>query len=205
MTKLQQPMKLLLSLCLITLLALTQIACSPQDSSQKSPQESAQKPSQESGSDLRSQLFAMYNKVSLEGTRKDVETSLGVTGIKDTHGENGFNYMDKDGKYGVYVTYDSKDNTMSKTVLFHEETNLASLTPTPVTKEQGEKIKEGDTYESVKTLLGGDGIEVNVTEIPFEGNKTVKMFRWCNKDNTGLQIIMSTSNTVARVNYFDSQ
>ena len=113
--------------------------------------------------------------------------------------------MAGDSGYGVTVIYDSEGQAIAKTVAYGSNKELAPFCEKAVKESQVDQLTQGMSYDQAKTLLGGDGIEVNATELEFADNAIVKMYRWLNADGSGIQIIFGTDNTITNSMYIDNE
>ena len=145
---------------------------------------------QQSGS--KESVFDFYNKVSIEDAKAQVDKELGVKGTESTQLKNSFTYTDQNTGFGVSVWFNEKDIATSKTLIYPSNESIAFLTTAPVTQAQSDQIKKGMTYDAVKTLLGGEGTEMNATQISFNNNKISYIRSWVNTDGSKIQIVFGT-------------
>ena len=151
----------------------------------------------------RDTVYEFYDKVQFDQTKEQVDAELGVTATESSQMENSFTYVNEDTSFGVSVLYDENRLVTSKTLFYSTTEELAFLTTKAVTKEQAESIPEGATYDEVKNILGGEGTETSVTQIPFEDNKLSYIRVWINQDGTMLQIVFLTDGTIGNVKFFN--
>lgn len=151
----------------------------------------------------RDTVYQFYDKVQLDQSKEQVDAELGVIPTESTQMGNIFVYVNDDTGFGVSVMYDEKGIATSKTLFYSMTKDLAFLTTKAVTKEQAESIPEGATYDEVKNILGGEGTETSVTQIPFEDNKLSHIRVWINQDGTMLQVVFLTDETIGNVMFFD--
>ncbi|MDK2942366.1 MAG: hypothetical protein PWP56_1879 [Acetobacterium sp.] len=151
----------------------------------------------------RDTVYEFYDAVQLDQTKQQVDAELGVTPTESTQIGNVFTYVNNDTGFGVSVMFDENGMATSKTLFYSLTKDLAFLTTKAVTKEQAESIPEGATYDEVKNILGGEGTETSVTQIPFEDNKLSYIRVWINQDGTMLQIVFLTDGTIGNVKFFN--
>lgn len=155
-------------------------------------------------SDLsRDTVYEFYDAVELDQTKAEVDAKLRVTPTESAQMGNIFTYVNEDSGFGVSVMFDENGIATSKTLFYSMTKDLAFLTKKAVTKEQAENIPDGATYDDVKNMLGGDGTETSVTQIPFEDNKLSYIRVWINPDGTMLQVVFLTDGTIGKVMFFD--
>jgi hypothetical protein len=148
-------------------------------------------------------IFDFYNKVQMDQTKAQVDATLAVEGTESAMLKNSFTYSDPETGYGVSVLYGDKNTVTSKTLFYSDRKELAFLCVKKVTQDQADKITEGMTYDEVKTALGGDGIEISTTQIPFDGNKLSSIFIWVNPDGSIIQIVFGTDGTSDNAIFFE--
>ncbi len=151
----------------------------------------------------RDTVYEFYDKVQLDQTKEQVDDELGVTPTESTQMENIFVYVNEDTGFGVSVMFNENGLATSKTLFYPNNEDLAFLTPKAVTQEQADKVPDGATYDEVKTILGGDGIETSATQIPFDDNKVSYIRIWANKDGSLLQAVFLTDGTTSNVMFYD--
>lgn len=157
--------------------------------------------SQSSGS--RETVFEFYDKVQLDQTKEQVDAELGVTPSESRQMENIFVYVNEDTGFGVSVLFNEAGLATSKTLFYPTVEELAFLTTKKVTEEQADSIPDGATYDDVKSILGGDGIETSATQIPFEDNKVSYIRIWVNPDGSMLQTVFLTDGTTSDAMFYD--
>lgn len=149
-------------------------------------------------------IFKFYNKVKIEQTKEEVNAELGVTGTEETQVKNSFSYVDKQTGYGVSIVFNDTNKVSAKTLIYPERKDIAFLCGKTYTQAQSDKIKKGTTYEQVKSTLGGGGIEINTTQIPFDDNKLSYIRIWVNKDGSMIQVVFGTDGTSNNAMFFNS-
>jgi outer membrane protein assembly factor BamE (lipoprotein component of BamABCDE complex) len=149
-------------------------------------------------------IFAFYNKVQIGQTKDEVNAELGVTGKESTQLKNSFSYVSEDTGYGVEVLFGDDNKATAKTLFYPERKAIAFLCSKPVTQAQADKITKGTTYEQVKSMLGGEGIEINTTQIAFDNNKLSYIRIWVNKDGSLLQVVFGTNGNTSNAMFFDA-
>lgn len=152
----------------------------------------------------RETVFALYNKVQLDQDKAQIDAALGSAGEENSSAVKSYRYMDENHEFGVEVIYDEKQQAIAKTAVYPTHKDIASFIAREVTEAEADKIQKGMQYGEVKELLGGDGVEVNATEIPFENNKISYMYRWANNDGSCVQVVVLTDGTVGNALFFDN-
>lgn len=134
-----------------------------------------------------------YNAIKLDQSKADVDKTLGV-GTPEKVEESCY-YKDPDSGYTVMVMYGDNDNVLMKTLIMPKggAKELAAMNKATVTADQVANITTGMTYEEVKKILGGDGVEVIRGDFTSTASAPVYGMGWYNKDNTMAMI------------YFDGQ
>lgn len=151
----------------------------------------------------REMVFNFYDKVQLGQTKDQVDAGLGVVPTESTQLKNVFDYMDGATGFGVSILFNENGLATSKTLLYPNSGDIAFLTKKPVTQEQADKIVDGTSYDEVKKLLGGEGTEINATQIPFEDNKISYIRVWINEDESMLQAVFGTDEKTNNAMFFD--
>jgi hypothetical protein len=157
-----------------------------------------------SKAETKTNKFEMYNKVSIGMTKAQVDTAVKVTPTESTDKTVVNHYIYKGNKdvFGVSVLYNEQNKAYSKTVNYKSNSDIAFLTAKPVTAEQEKKITEGMTYQEVKRILGGDGVECSITA----SDKTLSIQgvirRWANSDGSFAQVVFSSNEKVEHASYF---
>jgi len=180
-------MKKLLFVCSISLIIAGTTACGGSNSTSSASKET---------------VFAFYDKVDLNQTKQDIDATLGVTPEANEMLEGTYDYYDEATGFGVTVLYDG-DEAIAKTVIITSAKDLAPFCKTTVKEAQLSEIANDITYDDTVKILGGDGVEFNATEMPFADNKIGKMYRWVNKDGSGIWVTYSVDNTVTGCGFFD--
>ncbi|HEY5555524.1 hypothetical protein [Acetobacterium sp.] len=148
-------------------------------------------------------VFDFYNKVQLDQTKDQVDAELGVVPTESSQLKNSFTYTDENTGFGVSVLFNENNQAASKTLFYPVREELAFLTSKPVTQEQADKITDGLTYDQVKSLLGGEGIEVSTTQIPFDNNKLSSIRIWVNSDGSMIQTVFGTDGMTNNTMFFN--
>jgi len=126
-------------------------------------------------------IFTFYNAVKLGQTKADVEKVLVVAPEVQSDGTSYF--KDAATGYGVMVQYDDGDKVIVKGLIPPEgAAELVALNKTTVTADQVAGITPGMTYDEVKKILGGEGVEV-IQGISLEdGTTNAYAMAWFNAD-----------------------
>jgi len=141
-----------------------------------------------------------YNKIQLSELKSDVDAALGVVPEEK---DGTFTYTDKSTGFGIIVSYDSGKSVIMKTVYNADESKIMALGNATVTEDQLASITQGMTYEEVKGILGGEGIEIISMANPMDKNKPVNVMIWFNDDETGFYItFVGDKGTVQSVKYW---
>lgn len=132
-------------------------------------------------------IFDFYNKVQMDQVRKDVEDALAVTSEVDEDGLH--TYIDRDTGYGVFIHYNVYGKVTLKGIATpNSESELIALSNVTVSKDQLANIKKGMTYEWLRFLLGGEGIEVVCAANPLDQEKPLCGMAWINPDGTAITV-----------------
>jgi len=138
----------------------------------------------------------LYNKILVGMPREEAEKALKVEGSAKG---KGFNYVDENTGYGVTVSYNtmvteaadgSEETEGAEVVVFKslfvpDNTYLDGLVNANVTADQVNTLKEGMTYEEVKTILGGvDGTEINSAYNKKDAENSYTVMAWFNPDRS---------------------
>ena len=141
----------------------------------------------------------LYNKVLVGMPKEEAEKILKVEGSAKG---KGFNYVDEKTGYGVTVSYDTvatadaeataeKDAeeapevAVFKQLYVPDDTYLDALVNANVTADQVKSLKEGMTYEEVKTIFGGvDGTEINSAYNKKDAANSYSVMAWINPDRS---------------------
>ena len=148
--------------------------------------------------ETKTKKFEMYNKVSIGMTKAQVDVAVGVTPTESTDKTVANHYVYKGSKdvFGVSVLYNEQNKAYSKTVIYISHADIASLTAKPVTAEQEKKITEGMTYQEVKEILGGEGVECSITASDKTLINQGVIRRWANSDGSSAQVVFSSAEKV---------
>lgn len=193
--------------CLLTATMLFAVGCgaASKDGSSAAADGASDSAGDTADSANREAVFGMYDKVSLDQTKEQVDAAVGVAPKENSMLDTAFDYYDENTGFGVNVIYNDKDEVIAKTVIYNSHKDIAPFCTKAVTEDQADSIKDGSTYEEVKGLLGGDGVEVCATELEFDDNKVTKMYRWANSEGTGIQVIFGTDGKSNDTTFFDKQ
>lgn len=140
----------------------------------------------------------LYNMVWVGMTKEQAEKSLEVEGSAKG---KGFNYVDENTGYGVTLSYDiittatgesaetaseeAPEVVVFKQLYVPDNTYLDGLVNANVTADQIKLLKEGMSYEEVKTILGGvDGIEINSAYNKKDAANSYSVMAWFNPDHS---------------------
>lgn len=143
----------------------------------------------------QSTVLAFYNKVDLGQTKDKIDAALAVTPTTDTDVQNQYEYDEPKTDNGVAVLYDKDNKATGKTVKYGSHADIAPFCKKPVTKGQSDKITKGMTYDQVKELLGGEGVEVGRYDLELNG-KVSLIRRWANSNGSCIQAYFATDGTV---------
>lgn len=131
------------------------------------------------GQDLA--LYDFYNKVAVNQTKAEVQSSLGVTAEVDADGF--YNYLDPSTGSSVNVFYNAGDLVTTKGLKPpNGGVDLVPLSNAAVTESQMASVEEGMTYDEVKNALGGEGIEMYTMIFPGSKDKVIYGLVWINTD-----------------------
>ena len=135
-------------------------------------------------------IFNFYNKVYMDQTKADVEAA---TGIVAELGENGlYTYVDPNTGYGVFVNYNDGNRVIVKGIFTPVgAAELIALSNATVTEDQVASITKGMTYEEVKTILVGEGLEIVCTVNPQDLAKPLYLMVWLNNDGSSLSVTLN--------------
>jgi hypothetical protein len=132
-------------------------------------------------------IFDFYNKVQMDQARKDIEKTLAVTSEIDEDGLH--TYIDLNTGYGVFIHYNVYGKVTLKGIASPDGGNeLIALSNVTVSKDQLANIKKGMTYEWLRFLLGGEGIEVVCAANPLDKEKPLCGMAWINPDGTAITV-----------------
>lgn len=156
--------------------------------------------------DKSSQVLTAYKKVNIGMTKEQVDSILALEAKAETGKyaiKGTYNYVDENTGYGVSVIYNDKNLAFAKTVIYGSASDIAPLCKKPVTEEQSKKITTDMDYKEVINILGGEGVECNLTAKENDLSIIGPIRRWANKDGSGIQIVFSSDDKVRGVNYFN--
>lgn len=124
-----------------------------------------------------------YDTVSLDQTRAQLETMLGVPGEVQTDGWVA--YHDPESGYGVMIQYGEDDTVFAKRLIpTAKSPELAALSPTPVTDRQTYRLAAGMPYYEVQDIMGCDGIEISLSKPEPGSPKQIYGLAWFNPDGS---------------------
>ena len=132
-------------------------------------------------------IFNFYSKVKMNQFKAEVDDVLGAVPKVDEDGL--YTYVDANTGYGVCISYNESERVILKGISTPEsESELNALGNMSVTPIQVANIKVGMSYEEVKRILGGEGIEVICVENPLDRDKLLYGMAWINKDGTAITV-----------------
>lgn len=145
---------------------------------------------EETESTAANKIFNFYNAVELGQAKADVEKALVVVPEVQSDGVSYFN--DAATGYGVMVQYNDSGKVAVKGLIPPEGApELVALNKTTVTADQVAGITAGMTYDEVKKILGGEGVEV-IQGISFEDD-TIHAYgmAWFNSDRSTAMVYLN--------------
>ncbi|MBC3796634.1 hypothetical protein [Acetobacterium tundrae] len=132
-------------------------------------------------------IFNFYSQVKMNQFKAEVDDILGAVPEVDEDGL--YTYVDTNTGYGVCIAYNDRERVTLKGISTPEcESELIALGNMSVTPIQVASIKEGMSYEEVKRILGGAGIEVICVENQLDRDKLLYGMAWINKDGTAITV-----------------
>ncbi|MBI4857295.1 MAG: hypothetical protein HY818_11215 [Acetobacterium woodii] len=124
-----------------------------------------------------------YDTVSLDQTRAQLETLLGVPGTVQADGRVA--YLDPDSGYGVMIQYGEDDTVFAKRLIpTAKSPELAALSPAPVTDRQTYRLAAGMPYYEVQDIMGCDGIEISLSKPEPGSPQQIYGLAWFNPDGS---------------------
>lgn len=135
-------------------------------------------------------VFRFYHLAQLNKSKSDINKKIRVARVGSRQVKNAYTYTDPATGFGVYITYNDKNVSTSKTLIYPEAKDLAFLFTKQVTKKQADGLTRDMDYAAVKGALGEEGIERNVTETRYGGD--THMYYWVNNDGSLIQAIFGT-------------
>ncbi len=133
-------------------------------------------------------FYDFYNKVAINQTKAEVDSALGVEAVSDTDGS--YIYTDPNTDFSVNVIYSASDLVTAKILIppagGGEWMKFSTAT---VTESQVPSIAEGMTYDEVKNILGGEGLELAVMIYPGTKDLVVYVLTWINPDFSSLSVV----------------
>ena len=191
---------------LIAVLIFTMTGCGESSNHGASTDKESSSASNSSGqpSDSLNTIFTLYNKVELEQTKDQVDAKLSITGEENSNAPNTYSYTDPATGYGVSVLYDGSNAVIGKTVIYESHADIAPFCKKSVSKEQADQITEGMTYDQVKEVLGGDGIEICISELEAGSQEHSVIKRWANSDGSCLDVYFGPDGSVNNSYFFDN-
>lgn len=137
-----------------------------------------------------SSYYNFYNAVNLDQPKSEVEKALGVTAVIDSTGV--YRYNDGNTGYGVMIRYDENNKVKDKAIIFPEGApEIEAMNPTQFTEAQFNRITNGMTYQEVKKILGGEGIEVMYGRHPEYDMNDVYTMAWFNPNKTMVTVYLN--------------
>lgn len=132
-------------------------------------------------------IYNFYNKVQMSQTKTEVDAALAVISEVDEDGLH--TYIEANTGYGVFIHYNVYGRVTLKGIVAPEDGNeLIVLSNATVSKDQLAAIKKGMTYEWLRFLLGGEGIEVVCAANPLDQEKPLYGMAWINTDGTAITV-----------------
>lgn len=132
-------------------------------------------------------FYNFYNKVTINQTKAEVDSTLGVEPEMDADGS--YRYYDATTGYSVGVFYSAGNLVTTKVLIVAEGGGeWLKLSPATVAESQVPKITEGMNYDQVKTILGSDGLELTAMIYPGTKDKIVLTLVWVNLDFSSLSV-----------------
>jgi hypothetical protein len=129
------------------------------------------------------QALQFYHTVTLDETRAQVETALGVAAEIQPDGQVA--YRNPDSGYGVLITYNQDEAVFAKRLLPTAlAPELAALNPFPVTDKQAYRMAAGMPFYEVQDVMGSDGIEISLSRPEPGSAKQVTGLGWFNSDGS---------------------
>lgn len=141
----------------------------------------------------------LYNKVLVGMPKEEAEKVLKV---ESSAKGKGFNYIDENTGYGVTVSYkiisiedmeegeaaeaaETTEVVVFKQLFVPDNSYLDGLVNANVTADQVNSLKEGMTYQEVKTIFGGtDGTEINSAYNKKDADTPYSVMAWFNPDHS---------------------
>lgn len=146
------------------------------------------------------EVYNFYNLTQLYQTQSEVEATLGVEPVVE---DKDYTYLDEKTQFGVTVNYDDSGKVVSKMLYSENDDNYLKLNRSDVSEDQKSSITQGMTYEEVKTILGGEGIEMGSYDNPLDKSKPLYLMGWLNSDKTGIYVsFVGKNGTVFTVDFY---
>ena len=132
-------------------------------------------------------FYNFYNKVAVNQTKAEVDSALGVAPTVDEDGS--YLYYDASTGYSVNVFYSASNLVTTKLLIAPEGGgDWIKLSTATVSENQVQKIEEGMTYQAVKDILGGDGLEMVSMLYPGTTNTVIYGLIWINPDFSSITV-----------------
>jgi hypothetical protein len=132
-------------------------------------------------------FYNFYNKVAINQTKAEVASVLGVEPVMDT--DSSYTYNDPATGFGVNVIYSAGGLVTTKILMAPVGGGeWIKLSTTTVTESQVSSIVEGMTYEEVKSILGGDGLELGAMIYPGSKDAVIYTLMWINPDFSSISV-----------------
>lgn len=140
------------------------------------------------GADERQRMMAVYDEIPLDATFDTMVEKFGE-GRKINVKISERYYLWMKGSAGAYVSFFEDGSMQSKTLYFKRYRDLASVT-NPIDRAAAEALKRGQTYDEIKAILGGDGVETAISRLSKGGDAEYhRQVIWCNADESYVQCV----------------
>jgi hypothetical protein len=137
-------------------------------------------------------FYQFYNKVAINQTKDEVASALGVEPVMDT--DNSYTYNDPVTGYGVNVIYSAGGLVTTKIFMAPVGGGeWIKLSTAIVSESQVSSIVEGMTYEEVKNILGGDGLELGAMIYPGSKDAVIYTLIWINPDFSSISVAFDSN------------
>lgn len=132
-------------------------------------------------------FYNFYNKVAINQTKDEVAAALGVEPVMDT--DSSYTYNDPATGFGVNVIYSASGLVTTKILMAPVGGgDWIKLSTAIVTESQVSSIVEGMTYAEVKSILGGDGLELGAMIYPGSKEDVIYTLMWMNPDFSSISV-----------------
>jgi hypothetical protein len=137
-------------------------------------------------------FYQFYNKVAINQTKAEVASALGVEPVMDT--DSSYTYNDPVTGYGVNVIYSAGGLVTTKIFMAPVGGGeWIKLSTAIVSESQVSSIVEGMTYEEVKNILGGDGLELGAMIYPGSKDAVIYTLIWINPDFSSISVAFDSN------------